>query len=75
MGKYLRKMNRPYQNLIDSNYISSRHVQIRWKKTLNFLRKDTTITSGLDVGDKSPMTEKLGLFFGCKFKSFVFTTV
>ena len=58
-------MNSPYQNTIDSDYYNSPHVQIRWRKTLIFLNKDKTVKSALDIGDRTPFTEKLESFIDC----------
>ena len=62
-------MNGPYRNIIDSDYVSNRHVHIRWEQTLIFLRKDKKCKIGLDIGDKSPMTEQLEQYFNCKFNN------
>ena len=60
-------MNSPYRNTIGSDYYNATHVQIRWRKTLAFLNKDKTVDSALDIGDRTPFTEKLELFFDCPF--------
>ena len=50
-----------------SDYYNATHVQIRWRKTLAFLNEDKTTKSALDIGDRTPFTEKLESFFACPF--------
>ena len=60
-------MNSPYRNTMGSDYYNAKHVQIRWRKTLAFLNEDKTTKSALDIGDRTPFTEKLESFFDCPF--------
>ena len=59
----------PYKNSIDNDYINAEHVQIRWQKTLAFLKKNEDIKSALEIGDRSPLTESLESFYKCNFDS------
>jgi len=63
-------MNTIFRNLIDSKYIYSKHVLIRWKKTQAFIKKYDA-NSGLDIGDRTPFTEELETFFNCSFDNTV----
>ncbi len=61
-------MKSEYRNEIDAKYINSKHVQIRWAKTLLFLRPFNA-NVGLDIGDRTPFSENLEEFYNCEFKN------
>ncbi|SVD45776.1 uncharacterized protein METZ01_LOCUS398630, partial [marine metagenome] len=44
------------------------HVQIRWKKTLLFLNQFQAC-SGLDIGNRTPLTKQLEAHYNCSFKN------
>ena len=56
-----------YRSSIDTDYISSQHVLIRWEKTLAFLNKEKNVNTGLDIGDRTPFTDQLEKYFNCTF--------
>ena len=62
-------MESQYRNEIDDTYVNAISNQIRWKKTLEFLAKDSDVKSGLDLGDRTPFTGELESFFGCEFSN------
>jgi len=58
------------RTIIDSNYLNDPAHQIRWKRTLKFLRGSSlsgAVLGGLDVGDRTPFTALLEQQFGCSF--------
>lgn len=57
----------PYRNLIDTTYKTKNINKIRWEKTLKFLQPFKNIESGLDIGDRSPLTNLLEEYFNTKF--------
>ena len=59
-------MKSPYRNTIDSEYLNAPHVEIRWKKTLSFIKKFHA-DSGLDIGDRTPFTDQLEAHYNCHF--------
>ena len=61
-------MNSPYRNTIDPEYYNASHVQIRWEKTMAFL-KEYDANLGLDIGDKTPFTQQLEAHFNCAFNN------
>ena len=62
-------MKSPYRNTVNSDYYNASHVKIRWRKTLEFLNEEKTINSALDIGERTPFTEKLESFFDCPFSN------
>ena len=60
-------MRSSYRSTINTDYIKSQHVLIRWEKTLAFLNEDKTVKSALDIGDCTPFTKNLESFFNCPF--------
>ncbi len=48
-------------------YEMQKHTQIRWRKTIEFLRPMAHASGGLDVGDRSTLTAQLEEFFHCPF--------
>ena len=61
-------MKSQYKNEINLEYVSDISTKIRWEKTLRFI-DPIRATSGLDVGDRTPLTKKLETKFSCKFDS------
>ena len=61
-------MKYQYKNKINSEYILDISTQIRWKKTIRFL-KPFEADAGLDIGDRTPLTSDLEAKFSCKFDS------
>ena len=51
----------------DQTYEMQKHTQIRWRKTIEFLRPMTHASGGLDIGDRSTLTAQLEEFFHCPF--------
>jgi len=63
-------MKNRYRTIIDSNYLNDPAHQIRWKRTLEFLRGSSlsgAMLGGLDVGDRTPFTTLLEQQFDCPF--------
>jgi SAM-dependent methyltransferase len=56
-----------YRNAITAEYIQDQATTIRWEKTLKFINKDYSCSRGLDLGDRTPFTDKLEDVFGCPF--------
>ena len=64
-------MKSPFQNQINSDYINTPHVIIRWEKTRVFLNNYKANT-GLDIGDRTPFTDQLEYVFNCSFENTTF---
>ena len=64
-------MKSPFQNQINSDYINSPHVIIRWEKTRAFLN-NYNAKRGLDIGDRTPFSDQLESFFNCPFENTTF---
>ena len=64
-------MKSPFQNQINSDYINTPHVIIRWEKTRAFLNNYKANT-GLDIGDRTPFTDQLEFLFNCPFENTTF---
>lgn len=62
------KLKNQYKNEINSEYVSDVSTKIRWERTLHFVGS-IRATSGLDIGDRTPLTKKLEAKFSCKFES------
>lgn len=61
-------MKSPYRNILQPDDGEKRRNQIRWDKTLLFLRPAVGRTHrGLDIGDRSTITPELEKYFGFKF--------
>ncbi|NTW11398.1 MAG: hypothetical protein HGA26_08580, partial [Chlorobiaceae bacterium] len=64
-------MNDIPRNAIDHDYLRERAHHIRWRKTLEFLGGSALsgmeVERGLDLGDRTPLTDSLGEFFRCPF--------
>ena len=66
-------MQSRYRTVIDGAYLSDPAHDVRWRKTLEFLRKSSLVgashASGLDLGDRTPFTLSLERLFGCPFEN------
>lgn len=66
-------MQGTYRTVIDESYLSDPAHSIRWRHTIDFIRRSslssTGIGSGLDLGDRTPLTTSLEQLFGCIFSN------
>ncbi|NTU93051.1 MAG: class I SAM-dependent methyltransferase [Chlorobiaceae bacterium] len=62
-----------FRTLVDREWCSDPAHALRWQKTIVFLRGSDAaarpVASGLDVGDRTPMTGMLESLFGCRFEN------
>ena len=62
-----------FRNVIDEAYCHDPVHRFRWSKTMEFVRQSafdrSTVTSGLDLGDRTPLTAGLEEWFGCHFSN------
>lgn len=60
-----------YRTVVDGAWCSDPAHETRWGKTIEFLRGSEAVrrpvSSGLDIGDRTPMTDRLESLFGCRF--------
>ena len=61
------------RTVIDGAYLNDPAHALRWRKTLEFLagssHSPVSVTSGLDLGDRTPFTILLEQHFGCLFEN------
>ncbi len=61
------------RTVINGDYLNDHAHQIRWKRTLDFLRgsslADASFSRGLDLGERTPFTALLEEHFGCPFEN------
>ncbi len=61
------------RTVIDSAYLNDPAHRIRWQKTLEFLQllspSALRLSSGLDLGERTPFTAVLEQHFGCPFNN------
>lgn len=62
-------MQTPFRKQVNDAYVQTGATQRRWKKTLNFLKGVMPAKSGLDIGERTPLTDKLEGLFGCTFEN------
>lgn len=62
-------MQTPFRKKVNETYIQSATTQRRWKKTLNFLESASPAKSGLEIGERTPLTAKMEDLFGCSFEN------
>ncbi|MCE1273584.1 MAG: class I SAM-dependent methyltransferase [Chlorobiaceae bacterium] len=64
-------MSGEFRTVVDSAWCSDPAHTVRWEKTIAFLQASgltgRKISSGLDIGDRTPMTERLETLCGCQF--------
>ncbi|MEI8031765.1 MAG: methyltransferase domain-containing protein [Chlorobiaceae bacterium] len=62
-----------FRTTIDREYLMEEAHRVRWTKTLEFLtdalRPDASPSQGLDLGDRTPLTDSLELLFDCPFEN------
>jgi hypothetical protein len=60
-----------YRTVIDQEWCADPANRVRWEKSLAFVRASSAVRlpaeSGLDIGDRTPMTGMLESHFGCRF--------
>lgn len=60
-----------YRTVVDREWCSDPAHIMRWEKSIDFVRGSQTAVnpavSGLDIGDRTPMTALLESHFGCRF--------
>lgn len=60
-----------FRNVIDEAYCRDPVHRFRWNRTMEFVRASgidfSTVGSGLDLGDRTPLTAELEALFGCRF--------
>jgi len=60
-----------YRTVVDQEWCSDPAHLVRWEKSIDFVRGSkaagVTASSGLDIGDRTPMTGLLESLFGCRF--------
>jgi hypothetical protein len=61
------------RTVIDGAYLNDPAHRIRWQRTLDFLRGSSltglSFSSGLDLGERTPLTSLLEQHFSCPFKN------
>lgn len=62
-------MSSQFRTVIDAEYNASRSTRLRWEKTVEFLAPAENVRSGLDMGDRTPLTGQLEKYFGCSFEN------
>ena len=60
-----------FRTVVDQRWSADPAHRMRWEKSLAFVRESGAITiparAGLDIGDRTPVTEMLEAHFGCRF--------
>jgi hypothetical protein len=60
-----------FRTVIDQEWCAEPANRVRWEKSLDFVRASGALrlpaSSGLDIGDRTPMTGMLESHFGCRF--------
>jgi hypothetical protein len=60
-----------FRTAVDGAWSAGPAHRMRWKKSLAFVRESGAIPlpvrAGLDIGDRTPVTEMLEAHFGCRF--------
>ncbi len=66
-------MQSTFRTVIDKRYLSDPAHSLRWRKTIDFIRRSsvsaTDTAKGLDLGDRTPLTAYLEQLFGCLFEN------
>jgi SAM-dependent methyltransferase len=66
-------MKAEYRNIIDRRYCADEANVIRWQKTMRFVEGSqpaiAELSSGLDLGDRTPLCDDLERHFCCHFAS------
>jgi hypothetical protein len=60
------------RTVIDGAYLNDPAHRIRWQRTLDFLAgslSGASLSSGLDLGERTPFTDTLEHHFGCPFEN------
>ena len=60
------------RTVIDEAYLNDPAHRIRWKRTLEFLQgslSGASLSSGLDLGERTPFTALLEQYFECPFEN------
>ncbi|NTW68571.1 MAG: methyltransferase domain-containing protein [Chlorobiaceae bacterium] len=64
------------RTLVNEEYLSEPAHRVRWQKTIDFVGRSSSSQlltaaslSGLDLGDRTPLTASLEQLFGCSFES------
>lgn len=64
-------MSGDFRTVVDAAWCSDPAHALRWERTIEFLRASRVdvrkVSSGLDIGDRTPMTAMLETLFGCRF--------
>ena len=65
-------MTNSCRTVLDGAYLNDPAHRIRWQRTLEFLQGSLSgalLTSGLDLGERTPFTDTLEQHFGCPFEN------
>lgn len=66
-------MHNVYRNRVDERYCAAEANIVRWRHTVRFVSASrlagSPLTSGLDLGDRTPVVDELEQIFGCTFGS------
>ncbi|MBC8456138.1 methyltransferase domain-containing protein [bacterium] len=62
-------MDSPFRHKIDEIYEQKRSTKIRWKKTIDFLAEFPSGKLGLDIGDRTKLTNQCEEYFGVPFEN------
>lgn len=57
----------PFRNALTEKYLKEQSTLLRWEKTLRFLNSNSGLSRGLDLGDRTPLTNELEVLFNCPF--------
>ena len=61
------------RTVIDGNYLDEAAHRMRWKRSIDFVRGSsligTALAKGLDLGDRTPLTDSLEGLFDCPFEN------
>jgi hypothetical protein len=62
-----------FRTAIDETYCADPAHRLRWERTLSFVAGSaiagSPVSSGLDLGDRTPLTGRLERLFGCPFRN------
>ena len=66
-------MQSTFRTVIDAHYLSDPAHSVRWRNTIDFIRRSThsgtPYSKGLDLGDRTPFTASLEELVGCQFEN------
>ncbi|HHE07522.1 MAG TPA: methyltransferase domain-containing protein [Chlorobaculum parvum] len=61
----------PFRTVVNQSWIADPAHRMRWEKSLAFVRASNAVQlparAGLDIGDRTPATDMLEAYFGCRF--------